>query len=109
MTVIIELALNGATPRSANPHVPRTPDEIAEVALRGIERGAAIVHNPNDEPMFAAFPMSVGVANIHIFAHRLKSKPSFVTAAHSGEGFVELTNLLLASRLPTTIIADTDR
>lgn len=52
MTVIIELAVNGATPRSANPHVPRSPDEIAEVAVRGIDRGAAIVHNHNDEPMF---------------------------------------------------------
>src|SRR5690242_11360788 len=52
--VILELAVNGPTPRSANPRVPRTPDEIAEVALRGIERGAAIVHNHNDEPMFTA-------------------------------------------------------
>jgi 3-keto-5-aminohexanoate cleavage enzyme len=50
--VIIELAVNGATPHSANPHVPRTPEEIAEVAVAGIERGAAIVHNHNDEPMF---------------------------------------------------------
>jgi 3-keto-5-aminohexanoate cleavage enzyme len=50
--VIVELALNGATSRSANPHVPRTPGEIADVALDGIERGAAIVHNHNDEPMF---------------------------------------------------------
>jgi uncharacterized protein (DUF849 family) len=52
--VIVELALNGATPRSANPRVPRSPDEIAEVALRGLGRGAAIVHNHNDEPMFTA-------------------------------------------------------
>lgn len=36
--VIIELAVNGATPRSANPHVPRTPGEIAEVAIAAIER-----------------------------------------------------------------------
>jgi uncharacterized protein (DUF849 family) len=50
--VIIELAVNGATPRSANPHVPRTPVEIAEVAVAAVERGAAIVHNHNDEPMF---------------------------------------------------------
>jgi 3-keto-5-aminohexanoate cleavage enzyme len=50
--VIIELAVNGVTPRSANPHVPRTPEEIAEVAVAAVERGAAIVHNHNDEPMF---------------------------------------------------------
>jgi 3-keto-5-aminohexanoate cleavage enzyme len=52
--VIIELAVNGTTTRAANPHVPRSPAEIAEVALRGIEGGAAIVHNHNDEPMFTA-------------------------------------------------------
>ena len=50
--VIVELALNGATPRARNRHVPRTPEEIAEVALEGIDLGASIVHNHNDEPMF---------------------------------------------------------
>ncbi len=50
--VIVELALNGPTPRSRNRHVPRTPEEIAEVALAGIDLGASIVHNHNDEPMF---------------------------------------------------------
>jgi 3-keto-5-aminohexanoate cleavage enzyme len=50
--VILELALNGPTPRSRNRHVPRTPAEIAEVALEGIALGAAIVHNHNDDPMF---------------------------------------------------------
>jgi HAD superfamily hydrolase (TIGR01484 family) len=51
--------------------------------------------SPNDEPMFAAFPLSVGVANIHAFAHRLKHKPAYVTQAHSGEGFAELARMLL--------------
>ncbi|MDN5918371.1 MAG: 3-keto-5-aminohexanoate cleavage protein [Pseudonocardia sp.] len=50
--VILELALNGATPRERNPHVPRSPAEIADVACAGLEAGAAIVHNHNDEPMF---------------------------------------------------------
>ena len=52
--VIVELAVNGPTPRSRNRHVPRSPQEIAEVALDGIERGAAIVHNHNDDAMFTA-------------------------------------------------------
>jgi 3-keto-5-aminohexanoate cleavage enzyme len=46
--VIVELAVNGATPRHRNRHVPRTPAEITEVALAGIELGASIVHNHND-------------------------------------------------------------
>jgi uncharacterized protein (DUF849 family) len=33
-----------------NPAVPRTPGEIAECALECLDRGAAIVHNHNDEP-----------------------------------------------------------
>ncbi len=51
--------------------------------------------SPNDEPMFAAFPWSVGVANIQAFAHRLTSKPAYITKGHSGDGFAELADLLL--------------
>ena len=48
--VIVEAAINGATPRSVNPTVPRSPSEIASCALECLDRGAAIVHNHNDEP-----------------------------------------------------------
>ena len=54
--------------------------------------------SPNDEPMFAAFPLSIGVANIHDFEHRLKSKPAYIAKGHSGEGFAELAEFLLAAR-----------
>ncbi|EIM27614.1 HAD family hydrolase [Microvirga lotononidis] len=54
--------------------------------------------SPNDEPMFAAFPLSVGVANIEAFAHRLTSKPAYITKGHSGDGFAELARLLLDAR-----------
>jgi 3-keto-5-aminohexanoate cleavage enzyme len=50
--VIVELAVNGATPRSRNRHAPRDPGEIAEVARADVELGASIVHSHNDEPMF---------------------------------------------------------
>ena len=52
--VIVEVAVNGATPRSRNRHVPRTPAEITDVALQCLDLGASIVHNHNDEPMFSA-------------------------------------------------------
>lgn len=42
--LIIEAALNGATPRARNPNVPVTPDEIADAALAAFDAGAAIVH-----------------------------------------------------------------
>jgi HAD superfamily hydrolase (TIGR01484 family) len=54
--------------------------------------------SPNDEPMFAAFPLSVGVANVHAFAHRLKNKPAYITKGHSGAGFEELANVLIEAR-----------
>jgi 3-keto-5-aminohexanoate cleavage enzyme len=47
--VIIEVAVNGATTRERNPHVPRTPAEIAADAGRCLAAGAAIVHNHNAE------------------------------------------------------------
>ncbi|BBZ47942.1 3-keto-5-aminohexanoate cleavage protein [Mycobacterium parmense] len=42
--VIIEAAINGATPKSVNPNVPVTEDEIVADALACFEAGAAIVH-----------------------------------------------------------------
>ena len=33
--VILELAVNGATPRHRNRHVPRTPAEVTGAALAG--------------------------------------------------------------------------
>lgn len=48
--LIIEAAINGATRKDSNSHVPRTVDEISESALACLDAGAAIVHNHNDEP-----------------------------------------------------------
>ena len=42
--VILEVALNGATPTERNPHAPQTQETLVEDALRCIEAGAAIVH-----------------------------------------------------------------
>lgn len=42
--VMIEVALNGQTPKDVNPNVPRASAEIADCALACIEGGACIVH-----------------------------------------------------------------
>jgi uncharacterized protein (DUF849 family) len=43
--VIISAALTGAvTPKESNPHIPLTPEEIAEDAYRCYKAGAAVVH-----------------------------------------------------------------
>jgi 3-keto-5-aminohexanoate cleavage enzyme len=51
--VILEVAVNGATPRSVNPHVPLTPAEVAEEVLACVARGASIAHD-HHEAMFVA-------------------------------------------------------
>ena len=73
--VIIEAAINGATPKTRNANVPRTPAEIAAEGLRCIAAGAGIVHNHNDEPV-------VGGA----------------TGVHSPEPYIEAWRAMLAER-----------
>ncbi len=54
--------------------------------------------SPNDAPMFAHFPYSVGVANVRDFAGKMAALPKYVTLGHSGEGFAELADRLIALR-----------
>jgi uncharacterized protein (DUF849 family) len=48
--VIVEATLNGSTPKSRNPNVPRTVAEIAADGCAAIDAGATVVHNHNDDP-----------------------------------------------------------
>jgi HAD superfamily hydrolase (TIGR01484 family) len=54
--------------------------------------------SPNDAPMFAHFPSSVGVANVRAFADRIATLPAYVTQAEAGAGFAEVATLLLDAR-----------
>jgi len=54
--------------------------------------------SPNDVPMFAYFPHSVGVANVADFRTRLDSEPAYVAHARSGAGFAEVVDVLLSRR-----------
>ena len=51
--------------------------------------------SPNDEPMWAFFPLGVGVANIQPFLHQLTNPPCWITKGKGGEGFYELAHYLL--------------
>ncbi|OAI41404.1 hypothetical protein AYO38_03740 [bacterium SCGC AG-212-C10] len=73
--LIIEAAINGATPKSRNPASPRTPAEIAEVGLACLEAGASIIHNHNDEGLL--------------------DRPG---SAHSAEPYIEAWRAILAKR-----------
>ncbi len=52
--------------------------------------------SPNDQPMFAYFPHSVGVANVREFAGRMEALPAWVTRQPGGRGFAELVEVLLS-------------
>ena len=53
--------------------------------------------SPNDAPMFAFFPHSVGVANVRAFLQRIAIPPVYITREEAGAGFVEIVDCLLAS------------
>ena len=51
--------------------------------------------SPNDEPMFEAFDLTVGVANLAAFADRMQHLPRWITAGRGGIGFEELAGVIL--------------
>ena len=73
-------------------------DEFSLDAEKDRDRVLFAGDSPNDEPMFAHFPISVGVANIREFADRIVSPPGFITPSRGGEGFAELIEMVLENR-----------
>ncbi len=55
--------------------------------------------SPNDQPMFAFFKNSVGVANVKDF--KLETPPEWVTRARAGNGFSELSQRIIKLRQPS--------
>lgn len=58
--------------------------------------------SPNDAPLFAAVPFSVGVANVVPHLESIAAAPAYVTRAPGGRGFAEFAEALLAARNETT-------
>lgn len=52
----------------------------------------------NDAPMFEAFALGVGVANVRAVLDRIDAPPAFITRAAEGRGFEELARAILARR-----------
>ena len=67
---------------------------LAEGEARYVYAGDSL----NDAPMFDAFPLSVGVANVLDVLTLLDAPPKFVTRAREGQGFLELADAVLAQR-----------
>ncbi len=54
--------------------------------------------SPNDEPLFSAFDLSVGVANVRPMLPRMKTPPAFITRGKAGAGFAELVRAILDAK-----------
>jgi 3-keto-5-aminohexanoate cleavage enzyme len=60
--VIIDVCMNGEVQPSTNPHVPRTPAEVAADARRCLDAGASILHSHADDPNI---PDADGTGAVH--------------------------------------------
>jgi hydroxymethylpyrimidine pyrophosphatase-like HAD family hydrolase len=49
----------------------------------------------NDAPMFRAFALSVGVANVRQVLGQLEARPAFVTSRREGQGFAQVARAVL--------------
>ncbi len=64
--------------------------------LPSLEDWLFIGDSPNDEPLFARFRHSVGVANLRQFADRLQYPPRYLTEGESGFGFEEMAHRMVS-------------
>jgi hypothetical protein len=72
-------------------------EEVFEENLDDVKEDVIFIgDSPNDAPMFAYFPNSVGVANVMDFEGRLPSEPTWVTQNRGGYGYAEMVDTLLA-------------
>ena len=62
------------------------------------DRWLYVGDSPNDEPLFASFQRSVGVANVKKYLDQLQARPTWITSQACGGGFVEMTDRLIQSR-----------
>jgi hypothetical protein len=54
--------------------------------------------SPNDEPMFAFFPLSFAMANVRPYLDLMERRPAFITSESSGAGFVEVVDAILRAK-----------
>jgi HAD superfamily hydrolase (TIGR01484 family) len=67
-------------------------------ALPALKEVIFVGDSPNDEPMFARFPLACAVANIKRYGDLVKHPPAFVSQEECGKGFAEIAQTLLEKR-----------
>jgi len=70
-------------------------DEFGVDGENALSRVVYVGDSPNDAPMFAHFPLTVGVANILPFAESMTARPRFLTARPGGLGFADVASRVL--------------
>jgi hypothetical protein len=70
---------------------------VAPKAAPSWDQWLFIGDSPNDEPMFAAFQYTVGVANLSRYLDRLKNPPRWIASQESGAGFSEMADRLISA------------
>jgi HAD superfamily hydrolase (TIGR01484 family) len=75
---------------------------LAEAFDIGIEKDlhriAYCGDSPNDAPMYAVFPLGIGVANVKPYAKLMSHLPRYVTAGEGGHGFAEFAAAVLEAK-----------
>ena len=72
-------------------------EEVFRISLDEIKDHVIFTgDSPNDSPMFAYFPHSVGVANVLHFKERMDCDPAWITEKEGGYGFAEMVDVLLS-------------
>jgi len=72
----------------------RFNEELDDVA----HHYAFVGDSANDEPMFARFGVSIGVANVRRFLPRMDHWPAYITDGNGGHGFTEAADAILTLR-----------
>jgi hypothetical protein len=65
---------------------------------RDLHRIAYCGDSPNDAPMYAVFPLGIGVANVKPYAKLMPHLPRYVTLGEGGHGFAEFAEAVLEAR-----------
>src|SRR5579862_553711 len=82
--LIIEAAINGSTPRSHNPHVPKTPAKVAQDAIACIDAGASVIHSHIEKLSVLGRP----AADEYMAAYRavVAARPDAILCPTAGAG-----------------------
>jgi HAD superfamily hydrolase (TIGR01484 family) len=70
----------------------------AAAARTALQRWLYVGDSTNDQRMFGAVPLSVGVANLQRFATQLHTWPAYLTTGERGTGFLQVAQALLKAR-----------